>query len=109
MVTEMSDDPREQPRARRLDDQSRQAVGRFLGRLGSLSAVAAFWMCMVPAMAPWRAGTLAMAYALGAMFAVTAAATRGEGLARGSLNGWDEALAFAALSRLAHLAQGLHP
>lgn len=44
---------------------------------------------------------------IGGFVSVLFARVRGESPWQGSLNGWDEALAFVAVSRLAHLASQL--
>ncbi|MBV9749551.1 MAG: hypothetical protein JO157_12145 [Acetobacteraceae bacterium] len=52
------------------------------------------------------ANTLAALCVIAGVVSVSWAVLGRETLGRGSLNRWDEALAFAALSRLAHLAHG---
>jgi len=53
------------------------------------------------------AGLLALACSLGGFVSMVFARLRGEPPWQGSLNGWDEALAFVAMSRLAHFAMGV--
>jgi len=50
------------------------------------------------------AGLLALACSLGGIVSMVIARLSHEPFAQGSLNGWDEALAFVAVSRLAHFA-----
>jgi len=50
------------------------------------------------------AGLLSLACSIGAIVSMIFAKLAGEPLGQGSLNGWDEALAFVAVSRLAHFA-----
>lgn len=87
-----------------LDPASRQRAAWFAWRCLALAA----W-----AFGPWLAGgrsfqdcaaLLDFACGIGGMVSMLFARVRGEPLCLGSLNGWDEALAFVAVSRLAHLA-----
>jgi len=50
------------------------------------------------------AGLLSLACAMGGFVSMVFAKLAGEPFGQGSLNGWDEALAFVAASRLAHFA-----
>lgn len=47
---------------------------------------------------------LALTFAFGGLLCMVFAMLRREPFAKGSLNGWDEALVFVAISRLAHAA-----
>ena len=94
--------------ARRLDQHSRQAAAGFLLRLCRV-AVIALWPYLAGAQ-PLResTGMLAALCAIAATVSLAWAMLGRETLGRGGLNRWDEALALAALSRLAHLVHGLH-
>ncbi len=50
------------------------------------------------------AGLLSLACSMGGFVSVIFAKLSGEPFGQGSLNGWDESLAFVAASRLAHFA-----
>ncbi len=87
-----------------LDPVSRRRAAWFALRCLALAA----W-----AFGPWLAGgrsfqgcaaLLDFACGIGGFVSMLFARMRGEPLCQGSLNGWDEALAFIAVSRLAHLA-----
>lgn len=57
---------------------------------------------------PDAAGLFSLACAVGALVSMTFAAIRREPFGRGSLNGWDETLAFLAIGRLTQAAVHLH-
>lgn len=89
---------------RSLDPASRRRAGWFALRCLALAA----W-----AFGPWLASgqpfqgcavLLEFACSIGGFVSMLFARVRGEPPWQGSLNGWDEALAFVAVSRLAHLA-----
>lgn len=90
-----------------LDDRSRSAAHRFLIRIASLSAVA--MVLHLLGSQPFREfpSFLSLTFSYGGVIAAVQASMRQEIPGQGSLNGWDELLAFIALSRLGHLAQGL--
>ncbi len=91
-----------------LDAASVRAVHWFLLRLGAL-AVLALGLCLTSARSLRDAlAVLSFACAIGGLVSMQFAKLRREPFGRGSLNGWDEALAFVAASRLAHLAQNLN-
>lgn len=94
--------------ARGLDPQSREAVQWFLLRLCCMATISVLDACFEQR-SPVRAfvGTLTLTCALAAVVCALRAAWDGHAFARGRLNTWDEALAFLALSRAAHLALGL--
>lgn len=90
-----------------LDPASRRRAAWFALRCLALAA----W-----AFGPWLAGgqsfqdcavLLEFACSTGGFVSMLFARLRGEPPWRGSLNSWDEALAFVAVSRLAHLASQL--
>jgi len=90
-----------------LDPASRRRATWFVLRCLALAA----W-----AFGPWLAGgqsfqgcavLLGFACSTGGFVSMLFARLRGEPPWQGSLNGWDEALAFVAVSRLAHLASQL--
>lgn len=93
---------------RGLDRQSRQAVRWLLLRLWSVALIALLgtYLENKPSARAF-AGLISLTCAIGAMVCAVVAALHREAFARGSLNTWDEALAFVALSRLAHVALGL--
>ena len=64
----------------------------------------------IAAQAPFGdiAAALGLAYAFGGMFGFLRALLKGDLFNAGSLNAWDEALAFVALSRLADLLRSFH-
>ena len=87
-----------------LDPASRRRAAWFALRCLALTA----W-----AFGPWLASEqsfqgcavlLEFACSTGGFVSLLFARVRGEPPWQGSLNGWDEALAFVAVSRLAHLA-----
>lgn len=87
-----------------IDPASRQRAIWFLVRFLGVAALA-----FAPCLAGGRtlrdaAALLALACSLGGMVSMVFAKLSREPLGRGSLNGWDEALAFVAASRLAHFA-----
>lgn len=93
--------------AGRLDPLSRAMAGWFLARLGFVAALA-----LLPCVATGRPlregmGLAVFACALGGTVSMLFAALRQEPMGRGSLNGWDESLAFIAASRLAHAAMAM--
>ncbi len=90
--------------AQPIDAVSRDRAVWFVARLGGLAALT-FGLCLASAQ-PVRgaAALLSLACGMGAFVSVAFARLRGEPPWQGSLNGWDEALAFIAVSRLAHFA-----
>lgn len=87
-----------------LDPVSRQRAAWFVIRLLLLAALA-----LGPCFTRGRplqeaAGLLSLACAIGGLVSMIFAKLSGEPFGQGSLNGWDEALAYVAVSRLAHLA-----
>ncbi len=92
--------------ARHLDPRSRRAIIEFLARLLGLSVIALGPFLFNSRPLHNTTGMLSLACALGAMFSTIRAVSRGDVIGRGSLNKWDEALAFVAVSRLAHLVHG---
>lgn len=101
-----------QPRAGRslaaVDPQSARRAEWFVIRVLALMALTA-GPCLTGAR-PWQdaAGLLSLACAVGATVSTFFAAIRREPLGRGSLNGWDETLAFIAVGHLAQAAVQLH-
>lgn len=91
-----------------LDAGSQRRVFWFGLRLCSLAGLA-FEPCL-GGMRTVQDGLafLSLACGFGAVAGTTFARLRREPFAQGSLNGWDEALAFIAVSRLAHAASLLH-
>lgn len=96
------------PAGRGLDRASRRAVRWFLLRLCCIAALSALSACL-ERQSPSRtfAATLSMTCGLAAVVCAVHAVKDGHLFAKGPLNTLDEALAFVALSRLAHLALGL--
>ncbi len=96
-----------QPAARptqAIDAVSRDRAVWFAARLGGLVALT-FGPCLTSAQAVREAAALlSLACGMGAFVSMAFARLRGEPPWQGSLNGWDEALAFVAASRLAHFA-----
>lgn len=91
-----------------LDAASHRRVFWFLFRLCCLASLA-FGPCL-GGVRTLQEGLafLSLACGFGAVVGTAFARLRHEPFARGSLNGWDEALAFIAVSRLAHAATLLH-
>jgi len=96
-----------QPAARpafSIDAASRDRAVWFVVRLGGLAALT-FGPCFTSAQSVREAAALlSFACSIGAFVSMAFARLRGEPPWQGSLNGWDEALAFVAASRLAHFA-----
>ena len=68
-------------------------------------AALAFGPCLASAQPVGEAAALmSLACGMGGFVSMAFARLRGEAPWQGSLNGWDEALAFVAVSRLAHFA-----
>lgn len=89
-----------------VDAVSRHRATWFVIRLGGLAALA-FGPCLTGGHSVQEAAAmLSFACSLGGFVSMAFARLRGEPPWQGSLNGWDEALAFVAASRLAHLAAG---
>jgi len=87
-----------------IDPVSRHRAAWFVIRLLMLAA-----LTLGPCFTMGRpfqdaAGLLSLACSVGGIVSMIFARLSGEPLGQGSLNGWDEALAFVATSRLAHLA-----
>jgi hypothetical protein len=92
----------------RLDQRSRQAVAGFLLRLCGVS-ITGLWPYLAGAQPLYDdVGTLSALCAIAGTVGLAWAMLGRETFGRGSLNRWDEALAFVALSRLWHLVHGLH-
>lgn len=92
----------------RLDPASRRVAFLFLFRLGCLAALA-LASCLVGVRTPHQGlQFLTLACKFGAVVAGVFGALRRASFARGSLNSWDEALAFLAAHWLAHAAVLLH-
>lgn len=94
------------PSSGSIDPISRHRAIRFASRLCCLLA-----LVFGPSLAGRQtfqgaAAVLAMACGVGGFVSMIFARLRSEPLWQGSLNGWDEALAFVAVSRLAHFAMG---
>ncbi len=90
--------------AGRLDPLSRAMAGWFLVRLAFV-ALLALLPCLVTER-PLRdgIGLAVFACALGGTVSMLFAVLKREPMGQGSLNGWDESLAFIAASRLFHAA-----
>ncbi len=103
----MSDRPQPaMPNSGSIDPVSRHRAIQFGFRLCCL-LVLVFGPCLVGRQTFQGADAmLAMACGLGGLVSMVFARVRREPLWQGSLNGWDEALAFVAVSRLAHFAMG---
>lgn len=87
-----------------MDPASRQRVVWFVCRLLAL-AILTFGPCLTSARSFGEAAAfLSLACALAAIVSAIFARLCRDPFAQGSLNGWDEALALVAASRLAHLA-----
>lgn len=87
-----------------IDAASLDRVVWFAVRLGGLAALA-FVPCLTGARSAQEAAALlSLACGVGGFVSLAFARLRGEPPWQGSLNGWDEALAFVAASRLAHAA-----
>lgn len=90
--------------AHAIDAVSLDRAAWFAVRLGGLAALA-FVPCLTGARSAQEAAALlSLACGMGGFVSVVFARLRGEPSWQGSLNGWDEALAFVAASRLAHFA-----
>lgn len=87
-----------------LDPASRRRAVWFVLRVLALTALA-FGPCLGGGQSVQGAAVLlAFACSIGGFVTMVFARLRGEPLWQGSLNGWDEALALIAVSRLAHFA-----
>lgn len=87
-----------------LDPVSRHRATWFLVRTLCFAGLA-FGPCFVGTRSLQDgAGLLSLACAMGGFVSMVFAKLAGEPFGQGSLNGWDEALAFVAASRLAHFA-----
>ena len=90
--------------ARAIDTVSRDRAAWFVVRLGGLAALT-FGPCFTGAQTVRDAAALlSLACSMGAVVSMAFARLGGDPPCQGSLNGWDEALAFIAASRLAHFA-----
>lgn len=79
------------------------AEGAFWPASSCALALTATSPCLLRLRPPAEAlGALQLACAMGALFAVSRAARRGDRLARGGLNPWEEAAAFWAVLMLLH-------
>lgn len=87
-----------------LDPLSRHRIVWFVVRLGGLAALA-FGPCLSGARSAQDAtALLSLACSIGGIVSMVFAKLGREPLGQGSLNGWDEALAFVAASQLVHFA-----
>jgi len=87
-----------------LDPASRHRAVWFAIRLILLGALT-FGPCFTVARSfQDAAALLSLACAVGGFVSMVFARLSGEPFGQGSLNGWDESLAFVAASRLAHFA-----
>ncbi len=87
-----------------IDPASRHKIVWFLARFLGFAAFA-LAPCVVSGRTLREAAMLlALACSLGGLVSMVFASLCREPFGRGSLNGWDEALAFVAASRLAHFA-----
>jgi hypothetical protein len=94
------------PNSGSIDPVSRHRAVRFAFRLCCL-LVLVFGPCLAGRQTfQGAAAVLTMACGIGGFVSMVFARMRGEPLWQGSLNGWDEALALVAVSRLAHFAMG---
>lgn len=90
--------------AHAIDAVSRDRAVWFAIRVGGLAALT-FGPCLTSAHSVQEAAVLlSLACSMGGLVSMAFARLRGEPPWQGSLNGWDEALAFIAVSRLAHFA-----
>ena len=90
--------------AQAIDAVSRDRAIWFVVRVGGLAALT-FGPCLTGAQSVQEAAVLlSLACGMGGFVSMAFARLRGEPPWQGSLNGWDEALAFVAVSRLAHFA-----
>jgi len=87
-----------------IDPVSRHRAAWFVIRLLTLAALT-LGPCFTMAR-PFQdaAGLLSLACSIGGIVSMIFAKLSGDPVGQGSLNGWDEALAFVAASRLAHFA-----
>jgi len=90
-----------------LDPVSRHRAALFAIRLVSLAALTLGPFFTVGRPFQDAIGLLSLACAFGGFVSMVFARLAGEPFGQGSLNGWDEAFAFVAVSRLAHFAMHL--
>ena len=90
-----------------LDPASRRRASRFLLQILLLTGLVSWPYLAHKQSLQGLTASLASIFALGAMFSALFTSLRREPFAKGSLNGWDEVLAFIALSRLADAAMQL--
>jgi len=91
-----------------LDPVSRHRATWFLVRTLCFAGLA-FGPCLVGTRSLQDCAVLlSLACAMGGFVSMVFAKLAGEPFGQGSLNGWDEALAFVAVSRLAHFTMNLH-
>ena len=92
-----------------LDPTSKRRAGLFLWRIAVLAGfvMSPYFAHKQPLQESLR--LLALTFAFGGLLSVLFATVRREPFAKGSINGWDEALVFVALSRLAHAAAQIQP
>lgn len=102
MALDMSDTPGEH-REGRLDAASRRTLSAWLARSLVLLVLAALPWCLGVRSLHETGGTVALAFSLSGVVAMLWATCNGDPIGRGSLNRWDEALTFNALSLLLHL------
>ena len=92
----------------RMDPGSRRTLARFVFRLCCLT-----FFIVLPYFAGLRSFSVMLELlstftSVGSIFCTVLALLCGEFLGRGSLNHWDEALAYMALTRLVHVIQIYH-
>jgi len=91
-----------------LDPASRHRAVWFAIRLFILAALTVGPCFTMARPSQDAAGLLSLACAVGGFVSMVFAKLSCEPFWQGSLNGWDEAFAFVAVSRLAHFAMNLH-
>jgi len=87
-----------------LDPASRHRAAWFAIRLVLLAALTLEFCFTIGRPFQDAIGLLSLACAIGGFVSMVFARLAGEPFGQGSLNGWDESLAFVAASRLAHFA-----
>lgn len=87
-----------------LDPISKGIAARFGLRLSCFVALAVVPIVSRTGSFAGVAALLAVTFSFGAFFSGTVALLRRQPLGHGCLNDWDEAVAFIAMSQLAHLA-----
>ncbi len=92
----------------RLDDVSRRSLTRIGLRLGGVMLLAIAAMSSGTRPLELTLNLLTGFGAAGSLVCLTFALALREPAGRGGINHWDEALLYAAVSRLAHLVQLAH-